>query len=172
MKDATYATAILHSLLKFLSSQEQYPFVFLSNNRIPFVVLVDQVNALFSKTQYMGIKEEPLAIKELPTLACLRNFFEKPMISNTSFAVGALSFVDSRIFNSELSTASEDFSKPTKDTYILVDRSKQIISVSEAEKNFDIYKLPPLTKEETLELLKFFRELGLIYQGMSIIFMM
>lgn len=113
----------------------------------------------------MSVNEKPLTAKSLPVVACIRNFFEQSTACNRFFAVGALSFTDSRIFNSELSMAFEEFSRPKRDAYVSIDRSEQIVPVLEEEKNFDIYKVPPLSKEEMLEILKFFKQVGLIYPG-------
>lgn len=101
----------------------------------------------------------------LPVIFSIRRLFEEQSKSNRFCALGALSFKDSRIFNSELSKASEELSKPKRDIYRSVNRSEQITPILEEEKNFEIFKLPPLSKEEALEILKFYKQVGLIYKG-------
>lgn len=118
---------------------------------MPVLFAVDQVNALYALFDYFDTESKRLAASDMPVLAALTKYFDSPsLVQPGSAVVGALSYTDTRIWSS---TLRRRLAKP-------------LASESHGHAH-ELISVPPFSKEETGKVLKYYRALGLLYEGKS-----
>lgn len=132
------------------------------------LLAIDQINALFSKTEYFGIDGKRLTPDSLVSILALRQFFDSSSLfappSPKFLSVGATSFSDPRIFRSELGHSNPSLARCDGKIYERIEHP-QLNTISHEKKNFSIHKVPLLTRAESLSMIKLYRSVGLIYEG-------
>ena len=170
LENPPIATTVFMILFHYLASVQE---------RVPFVLLMDGINFLYGNTQYRDTNGQLMTSARFPLIHLLRKYFEEsgsplhPVDNQTSIkSRGSCLPLVSDQFKVIASMATQEFSELCMTAAQLKvqiqDELPMLSSRHEDRISFhpNVHTMSYLSRQEVLRLLKYYRSIGLIYEGM------